>query len=59
MTPAQCRAARGLINMTTAQLAAAVVVPVSTWPTDFEAGFGKPKPEDLAAMPRRARARRR
>jgi transcriptional regulator with XRE-family HTH domain len=49
VTPAQCRAARGLINMSMAQLAAAAVVPVVVI-YDFEAGFGKPKAEDLTAM---------
>ena len=49
MTPAQCRAARGLVNMSMAQLAAAAVVPVVVI-FDFEGGFGKPKPEDLAAL---------
>ena len=49
MTPAQCRAARGLINMNLAQLASAAVVPVTTI-FDFEGGYGKPKPEDLAAI---------
>ena len=49
MTPAQCRVARGLINMNLAQLASAAVVPVTTI-FDFEGGYGKPKPEDLAAV---------
>jgi hypothetical protein len=49
VTPAQCRAARGLINMSMAQLAAAAVVPVVVI-FDFEGEFGRPKPEDLAAL---------
>ena len=46
---AQCRAARGLVNMTTAQLAAAAVVPILVI-FDFEGGWGKPIPEDLASL---------
>jgi hypothetical protein len=49
VTPAQCRAARGLVNMSMAQLAAAAVVPILVI-FDFEGGWGKPKPEDLAAI---------
>ena len=49
MTPAQCRAARGLVNMSMVQLAAAAVVPILVI-YDFEGGWGKPKPEDLAAL---------
>ena len=49
MTPAQCRAARGLVNISMAQLAAAAVVPAVVI-FDFEGGYGKPKPEDLTAI---------
>jgi hypothetical protein len=49
MTPAQCRAARGLVNMSMVQLAAAAVVPILVI-YDFEGGWGKPKPEDLDAI---------
>ena len=49
MTPGQCRAARGLVNMTMARLAAAMVVPAAVI-YDFEGEFGKPKPEDLKAI---------
>jgi len=35
--------------MNLAQLASAAVVPVTTI-FDFEGGYGKPKPEDLAAV---------
>jgi hypothetical protein len=49
VTPAQCRAARGLINMNMAQLAAAAVVPILVI-FDFEGGWGKPKPEDIASL---------
>jgi hypothetical protein len=49
MTPAQCRAARGLINMNMAQLAAAAVVPILVI-FDFEGGWGKPKAEDIASL---------
>jgi hypothetical protein len=49
VTPGQCRAARGLVNMNTAQLAAAAVVPILVV-FDFEGGWGKPKAEDLDAI---------
>ena len=49
MTPAQCRAGRALINMNMAQLAAAAVMPILVI-FDFEGGWGKPKPEDLASL---------
>jgi hypothetical protein len=42
MTPAQCRAGRAFVNMSLAQLAAAVVVPILVI-FDFEGGWGKPK----------------
>ena len=49
MTPAQCRAARALINISLTQLASAAVVP-TVMIYDYEAGFGKPKPKDLDAI---------
>jgi len=49
VTPAQCRAGRALVNMSMAQLASAAVVPV-VGIYDFEGGFGRPKPEDLASI---------
>jgi hypothetical protein len=49
MTPAHWRAARGLINMSLAQLAAAAAVPTVVI-FDFEGEFGKPKAEDLKAI---------
>jgi hypothetical protein len=49
VTPAQCRAARGLANMSMARLAAAAVVPAAVI-YDFEGEFGKPKPADLTAL---------
>lgn len=49
MTPVQCRGARGLVNMSMAQLAAAAVVPAVVI-FDFEGEFGRPKPEDLTAL---------
>jgi transcriptional regulator with XRE-family HTH domain len=49
MTPAQCRAARGLINMSLSDLAAgAVVSPAVVW--DLEAGFGAPSEANLNAL---------
>jgi predicted transcriptional regulator len=42
MTPAQCRAARALIDMTQADLARAAVVPLSII-ADFEAGVSEPR----------------
>ena len=49
MSPAQCHAARGLINMNLSQLAASAVVPIVVI-FDFERGWGKPKPEDIASL---------
>jgi hypothetical protein len=49
MTPAQCRAARGLVNMSLAQLAAAAVTPAAVI-FDFEGEYGKPDAEDLDAI---------
>ena len=49
MTPAQCRAARGLLRMTINALAGAAVVSATTvW--DYEAEVGHPKPADIDAM---------
>jgi len=45
MTPAQCRAARPLIDMSQAGLAGAAVVPVSII-VDFEAGVSEPRHVD-------------
>ena len=42
MTPAQCRAARGLIGMSQGELAAIAVVP-ATLITDYETGVGMPR----------------
>jgi hypothetical protein len=44
-------AARGLVNMSLAQLAAAALVPAVVI-YDFEGEYGKPKPEDLDAIQR-------
>jgi transcriptional regulator with XRE-family HTH domain len=46
MTPAQCRAARLIADMTQAELAALAVLP-ATLITDFETGVGAPEPRDL------------
>ena len=49
MTPAQCRAARALIELSIHALAGAAVVSATTvW--DYEAGVGHPKPADIEAM---------
>jgi transcriptional regulator with XRE-family HTH domain len=49
MTPAQCRAARALINMTINELAAKAVVPTTTvW--NYEAGFAAPNEANLRAL---------
>ena len=50
MTPAQCRAARALINLSITELSGAAVVPVTTiW--DFEAELGGViRPFNLDAM---------
>src|SRR6516164_7304073 len=45
MTPAQCRAARALIDMSQAELARAAVMPVSII-ADFEAGVSEPRHVD-------------
>jgi predicted transcriptional regulator len=42
MTPAQCRAARALIDMTQAELAGAAIVP-PTLVADYEAGSVTPR----------------
>jgi hypothetical protein len=49
ISPAQCRAARELANMSITKLAAAAVLPAVVI-YDFERGFRKLKPEDLAAI---------
>ena len=49
MTPAQCRAARLLADLSQAELAAIAVVP-ATLITDYEAGIGMPEPRDLAEI---------
>lgn len=49
MTPGQCRAARGLLEMTQADLAAAAGVGLSTV-KDFELGKRDPLPHNLAAI---------
>ncbi|MFI5012607.1 MAG: helix-turn-helix domain-containing protein [Hyphomicrobiales bacterium] len=51
MTPAQCRAARALIDMSQAALAAVAVVP-ATVIADYETGAGTPRPSDLEAIRR-------
>jgi predicted transcriptional regulator len=48
MTPAQCRAARGLIAMSQSDLARAAVVPAASI-ADFETGAWL-RPEDLDAI---------
>jgi hypothetical protein len=49
MTPAQCRAARALIEMSLNDLAAkAVVPPMAIW--DLEAAFAAPNEADINAM---------
>jgi hypothetical protein len=49
MTPAQCRAARALIDMSHAELAGAAVVPIAAI-IDFETGAATPRPPDLTAI---------
>ena len=49
MTPARCRAARGLIAMAQPELAHAAVVPLGVI-IDFEANAATPKDEDLDAI---------
>ena len=49
MTPAQCRAARALIDMSQAELAAHAVVPTSQI-ADYETGAGVPRPGNLDAI---------
>jgi hypothetical protein len=49
MTPAQCRAARVLADMTQAQFAGIAVVP-ATLITDYETGVGTAEPRDLAEI---------
>ena len=46
MTPAQCRAARAVIDMTQAELTGHAVVSMSSI-TDYETGVGMPEPRDL------------
>ena len=48
MTPAQCRAARGLVNMSQSDLARAAVVPAASI-ADFETEAWL-RPEDLDAI---------
>jgi hypothetical protein len=49
MTPAQCRAARALLNMTIVKLAGAAVVPAAAvW--DYEAEIGATRPAEVDAM---------
>jgi hypothetical protein len=49
MTPAQCRAARGLINISQSQLGFAAVVPLGVI-VDFEAEALTLGPEDLDGL---------
>jgi predicted transcriptional regulator len=49
MTPAQCRAAQALIDMTQAEFAGAAVVPTSII-ADYEADAINPRPADLKAI---------
>ena len=49
MTPAQCRAARGLICMPRPELAKASIV-TTEMIADFEAGIRKPTKADVQAM---------
>ena len=49
MTPAQCRAARGLLNWSQEQLAAAANVSATTL-RNFERGATIPMPNNMAAL---------
>jgi hypothetical protein len=49
MTPAQCRAARALVDMALPELARFAIVPRAVI-RDFESDVVKPKPDDLLAM---------
>jgi predicted transcriptional regulator len=49
MTPAQCSAARALIELSQAALAGIAVVP-ATLIADYEAGAGTPRPADFEAI---------
>jgi hypothetical protein len=49
MTPAQCSAARALIELSQAALAAIAVVPAKVI-FDYETGAGTPQPADLEAI---------
>jgi predicted transcriptional regulator len=49
MTPAQCRAARALLDMSHAELAGRAVVPAAII-ADFEAGALTPRSTDLDAI---------
>jgi hypothetical protein len=49
MTPAQCRAARALADISRAQLSGIAVVPCEVI-EEFEAGGTVPSKDDLAAM---------
>jgi len=49
VTPAQCRAARALIDMTQADIAGDVVV-TTTLIADYEAGVSAPREADLKAI---------
>jgi hypothetical protein len=49
MTPAECRAARGLVAMTQPQLAHAAVLPLGVI-IDFATDAASPKGEDLDAI---------
>jgi hypothetical protein len=49
MTPAQCRAARGLVGLPRPELAKASIVP-NDMIADFEVGIRTPNELDLAAM---------
>jgi predicted transcriptional regulator len=49
MTPAQCRAARALVDMALPDLARFAIVPRALI-ADFESGVATPRPADLLAM---------
>jgi predicted transcriptional regulator len=49
MTPAQCRAARALVDMSQAKLADAAIVP-ATLIADYEAGTAAPRASALMAI---------